>query len=410
MLDAEHYAHIASRITQGKCMSVPRYPSNGQVETPERHVREQRGRGYVLAGLGYAAAVGTGILLGGPFGEFMATSVEIVPFAILALLAYVGKQRQWVRILAILWLGALLLGLSSVALLLSVARTLAPSATPGGAGELRQSLNQLGAIALWSFLGLFIAAAVLVPRVRSTLARVVPIDPRSSVHAIALSLVTGASVISLGQLVAARGMPPLLELMNYVPEETTGSDADQLLRIVYGLAWMAPGAIVAVGFPAARNLGQALQRLGLVRPSSREVLLAVVLALLMVGGAAALDAGIGQLWARLGWPRTDAAAFERLLGAAISPLGAVLIGVSAGLGEEMVIRGALQPRVGILLSNVFFTSLHAFQYSWDALLSVFLVGLVLGLVRARSNTTASSIVHGVYNFTLVMISALALFN
>jgi len=130
----------------------------------------------------------------------------------------------------------------------------------------------------------------------------------------------------------------------------------------------------------------------------------------MVGGALVLDGVIGRLWEALTWPRTDSAAFEQLLGAAISPVGAVLIGVTAGLGEEMVVRVALQPRLGILLSNLFFTSLHAFQYSFDALLSVFIVGLVLGVVRARANTTTSSIVHGVYNFVLVMIAALALFE
>jgi membrane protease YdiL (CAAX protease family) len=123
-----------------------------------------------------------------------------------------------------------------------------------------------------------------------------------------------------------------------------------------------------------------------------------------------LDAGIGWLWDTMGWQRTNAEAFEQLLGAAISPIGAVLIGVTAGLGEEMVVRGALQPRLGLLLSNLFFTSLHAFQYGFDALLSVFVVGLVLGVVRARSNTTTSSIVHGLYDFILVMISALALFG
>ncbi|MDQ5852454.1 MAG: CPBP family intramembrane metalloprotease, partial [Chloroflexota bacterium] len=103
-------------------------------------------------------------------------------------------------------------------------------------------------------------------------------------------------------------------------------------------------------------------------------------------------------------------AFDRLLGAAISPAGAVLIGITAGLGEELAVRGVLQPRLGILLSNLFFTSLHAFQYSFDGLLSVFIIGLILGIVRARSNTTTSSIVHGVYDFVLVMISALALFE
>ncbi|HZG68514.1 MAG TPA: CPBP family intramembrane glutamic endopeptidase, partial [Herpetosiphonaceae bacterium] len=218
-------------------------------------------------------------------------------------------------------------------------------------------------------------------------------------------------VIGFGQLIAAGGAPPLLEMVQGTPElPGVGSDLDQLLFIAYGFGWTFPGALVAVGFPVVRTFGDALRRLGLVRPTARQVIGAIGLAILLVGGAWLLDIGIGWLWDTMGWQRTDAEAFERLLGAAISPVGAVLIGITAGLGEEMVVRGALQPRLGLLLSNLFFTSLHAFQYGFDALLSVFVIGLVLGIVRARSNTTTSSIVHGVYDFILVMISALALFG
>jgi len=84
-----------------------------------------------------------------------------------------------------------------------------------------------------------------------------------------------------------------------------------------------------------------------------------------------------------------------------------VIGITAGLGEELAVRGALQPRLGILLSNLFFTSLHALQYNWDSLLVVFVVGLICGLVRKRTNTSTSAIVHGVYNFTLIMLSLVA---
>ena len=93
--------------------------------------------------------------------------------------------------------------------------------------------------------------------------------------------------------------------------------------------------------------------------------------------------------ADMGWPTTDAAAFKKLLTNLVTPLGAVLIGVTAGVGEEMAVRGLLQPRIGLIASNLVFTSLHAFQYGPDALLSVFLIGLILGIVRARSNTTTS---------------------
>ena len=55
-----------------------------------------------------------------------------------------------------------------------------------------------------------------------------------------------------------------------------------------------------------------------------------------------------------------------------------------------------------------FTSLHAFQYGPDALLSVFTIGFILGIIRARSNTTTSAIVHGMYDFTLILAASLTL--
>jgi membrane protease YdiL (CAAX protease family) len=370
--------------------------------------------GYVLAGLLLVFGAVGGMLMGGPLRQFMLSGIQTLPFALLALLAYLGVDNQLARVFAFLWLGLLLIGIGLTAMVfvlgMLMVRVNAPEASPGlalppGGGAL------LGGIALWTLLGFIVAGLALVPAVRRYVARVLPLDPASAVHATALSIVSGATVIALGQLITLGGVPPLLEMVQDNPDLAgSTSDLDQLLFIAYGFVWTFPCALVAVGFPVVRTLGAAFRRLGLMRPTSGQVLAAILIAVLMVAGAWLLDAGIGWLWNTMGWPRTDSEAFEQLLGAAISPIGAVLIGITAGLGEEMVVRGALQPRLGLLLSNVFFTSLHAFQYGFDALLSVFIIGLVLGIVRARTNTTTSSIVHGLYDFILVMISALALFG
>ena len=381
-------------------------------------LRRQWWPGYLLVALVLAIGAAGGAIWQGPLGQFMVAGIQTLPFALLALLAYLGVTRIWARVIAFIWLGVLLLGVGGFAMLLAFGLLLTRAgALDAAPGELPANIlppggaAHLGAVALWTLLGFAAAGIALVPAVRRTAARLLPLDPDSSVHAIALALVSGATVIAFGQLIAAGGVPPLLEMVELTPEVAeTGSDAEQLLLIVYGLAWTIPGAIMAGGFPVVRDFKRALRRLGLVRPTLRQVAGAILLALLMVAGAWLLDAGIGHVWEALGWPRTDSAAFERLLGAAISPIGAVLIGVTAGLGEELVVRGALQPRLGILLSNLFFVSLHAFQYGFDTLLSVFIFGLIFGIVRARSNTTTSSIVHGVYDFVAVLLTALGLFE
>src|SRR5262249_39402008 len=147
-----------------------------------------------------------------------------------------------------------------------------------------------------------------------------------------------------------------------------------------------------------------LRRVGLVVPTAGQVVFGLVFAVVLAFGMGAVDYAITELWTWMGWPKTDSKAFEELMKFAINPLGALVIGVSAGLGEELFARGVLQPRLGILLSNLFFTALHALQYNWDGLVSVFLIGLILGVIRKRTNTTTSAIVHGTYDFTLIMLS------
>jgi membrane protease YdiL (CAAX protease family) len=74
----------------------------------------------------------------------------------------------------------------------------------------------------------------------------------------------------------------------------------------------------------------------------------------------------------------------------------LLLGLCAGLGEEIALRGALQPRLGIVLSAVLFASAHV-QYSWFGMATIGLLGLALGGIRARTNTTTVIVVHALYD-------------
>ncbi|HJQ30327.1 MAG TPA: CPBP family intramembrane glutamic endopeptidase [Rubrobacter sp.] len=85
-------------------------------------------------------------------------------------------------------------------------------------------------------------------------------------------------------------------------------------------------------------------------------------------------------------------------------LFALLIGVGAGLGEETLFRGAVQPVFGILATSVLFASMHV-QYGPSLLLGyIFLLSIGLGLLRRQINTTASFLAHASYN-TLGILAA-----
>jgi hypothetical protein len=92
----------------------------------------------------------------------------------------------------------------------------------------------------------------------------------------------------------------------------------------------------------------------------------------------------------------------RGMGTGTAVLFALLIGVGAGLGEETLFRGAVQPVLGILPTSVLFASMHV-QYGPSLLLGyIFVLSVGLGYLRRRFNTTASFLAHAGYNFVSVM--------
>lgn len=103
-----------------------------------------------------------------------------------------------------------------------------------------------------------------------------------------------------------------------------------------------------------------------------------------------------------------------------SPLMLVLFGIMAvtiaPIFEELFFRGFLQPLfartfgvvAGIVITAVLFGALHAFQYQfvWQYVVAVSLVGIALGTIRARTNSIIpSTIMHGCYNAMFIVALA-----
>jgi membrane protease YdiL (CAAX protease family) len=86
---------------------------------------------------------------------------------------------------------------------------------------------------------------------------------------------------------------------------------------------------------------------------------------------------------------------------------APLIGLTAGIGEELLFRGVLQPRYGIVLSSLLFTALHS-QYGLSFVLAgLFGLSIVLGLVAKHFGTTHAIVAHAIYNMVAVAASSLS---
>ena len=164
-------------------------------------------------------------------------------------------------------------------------------------------------------------------------------------------------------------------------------------------------AVLGVGAGVRRGLRPTLRRLGYGPLNVAQVGVVVV----FVAVAFGLSLGADFLFARL-QPELYREVGE-VSGALFDPGGlglvsallfALLIGVGAGLGEETLFRGAVQPVLGILPTSVLFASMHV-QYGPSLLLGyVFLLAVGLGLLRRYLNTTASFLAHAAYNFLGVM--------
>ena len=166
-------------------------------------------------------------------------------------------------------------------------------------------------------------------------------------------------------------------------------------------------AVLGVGFGVRRSARETLERLG-YGPVSLGQLGTVIL---FVGAALALSLAADALFARLqpDLYRRVGEISENLfdpagLSLAAAVLFALLVGVGAGLGEETLFRGALQPRLGILATSVLFASMHV-QYGPSLLLGyVLLLSVGLGLLRERINTTASFLAHAGYNSLGILVA------
>jgi hypothetical protein len=189
--------------------------------------------------------------------------------------------------------------------------------------------------------------------------------------------------------------PELMEVLkaSEEPLATPGGLIVQLLgEIVIALA--------GVGLLVRRDWRQTLERLGMTAMKPAHWLVAA----LGLGAIIALNSGMEwmqQRWFHDLWLQDTEV--TKLIAADLPVATTLLLGLSAGLGEEISLRGALQPRLGIVLTAVVFASLHV-QYSWVGMLTIALLGALLGLVRSRTNTTTAILIHALYDVFAVLSS------
>jgi membrane protease YdiL (CAAX protease family) len=152
-------------------------------------------------------------------------------------------------------------------------------------------------------------------------------------------------------------------------------------------------ALSAVGLWVGRDLRAVRERLGLGGVRLRQLGIAAA-GLAAVGGANAGMEWLERTRFHALWLRDQD--MTKLIAGDLSIGAALVLGVSAGVGEELMVRGALQPRVGLVWASLLFAAAHV-QYTWFGMLTIVLLGMTLGWVRKSANTTTAIVVHVLYD-------------
>jgi hypothetical protein len=238
--------------------------------------------------------------------------------------------------------------------------------------------------------GLGLSLPLLRP-VRRLFAAITPLDADSPVDMTGLCLLLAL----IGFFVVSLGLNP------EPPDENVSVGVDDL--IVQVLAEVAL-AFAAVGWWFHRNARAAGDRLGLHWPSVRGWLAA--LGFVVLGFVINGVAGVLTQWLQPEFYADIERVTDDITSGVQNPGGALLLGLSAGIGEELLLRGALQPRFGIVLTSIFFALIHM-QYGFSiVMVGLFATGVLLGLERKYFGTVAAMATHAIFN-TLVVLGQAA---
>lgn len=247
----------------------------------------------------------------------------------------------------------------------------------------------------WSLVGMGLwATAVSLRPIRVLASRFMPLQVDSPMHTLALvfsGYLVGNTLFSLTQ----GGLEEMAE---------TAVSAT-ILDILFIQGLFAATAIFGVGLYIRRSPQAARQRLGLVRPTAHQLWVGVGWIVILV----ILQSIGGALWTLM--DSSQAELVESLNQALLGNMDTIaewlVLAAATGFGEEILFRGALQPILGLGFTSFLFALAHVQYGITPVTVIIFIIGIVLGFIRRRYNTSVAIFVHAGYNFVLGMFALLA---
>lgn len=164
-----------------------------------------------------------------------------------------------------------------------------------------------------------------------------------------------------------------------------------------------------VGIFVRRNWREAFERLGWVKPTWANVGVAFLLVIMSFSYDllwSFYTHGLGGQDLATKLSSYNSATFSVGSDFGTSILIAMFTAVCAGIGEETLVRGALQPAVGILPAALLHGVLHAqFSHAPILIIQVALWSCIFGIVRRFTNTTTTIMGHAGFNFVSTFLFA-----
>lgn len=325
----------------------------------------------------------------------MSIFLASLPFLAVILIANLIATRGGVK--ARLVFNLSLFALNCLIIVAGLGILFIPEQMPMSAGSVASQIDpKLVGVSLIAA-GIWGALACLKPFRQGTARLIRALDPESPVHTLAL--------VSAGYLMgnAAFSLAPgALDALAEAGLEVT------LLDVLSQQFAFVAIALLGAGFLTRRSGDALRERLGLTRPTARQLLSGLAWMIFFVF----LQGCITFTWALF-----DSAQVEQMSGINNVLLGSfdtvwkwLLLATAAGLGEELLFRGALQPIFGIIPVSLVFALSHSQYGLTPVTATIFLFSVVLGIIRKRHNTTVAIVVHAGYNFTIGLLSLLAVYS
>jgi len=308
--------------------------------------------------------------------------LALLPGLLLLILANYTEKRREFRIITQIFLGLFVL-LVVVEGLLIVA--MSKGDLLGGLLSVRATYGYGIAIMLTGLL----ASMLFLRPVREGISRIIDIDEDNWLHTTAMVF----AILLVGTSLATAANVDISAL--------SGGAGGAVLTVLLQDSFFVISALFGVGWMVRRDLGGVLKRLGLVKPRLKDICMSIgflglLFAIVIIVGLMSImldyDSGILE---------TKDDPTVQMVGG-ITILTAILFALGASIGEEILFRGAMQPRLGVVITSLVFTAAHVQYPSPVQLGTLFAMSVVFGYERIKLNTSACIITHALYDMILLL--------